>query len=185
MDENNTCPLQQPEPPETGITRGGFLRRIWWTAIGVLGLEAIGGLVGSLKPQIAAGAFGSKINVATVDEILAMPVGTVSYFVDQRLYISKIETNGILAMYRKCTHLGCVVPWVPGEPSDDNLAATGRFHCPCHGGQYDRYGVVHAGPPPRPLDLFAVNIDGGEVVVDTGTVISRSKFEESQVTKLS
>jgi cytochrome b6-f complex iron-sulfur subunit len=183
MDENNSSPLE-PEPSEKGMTRGSFLRKIWWGAVGVAGLELVGGLVSSLKPHIAAGSFGTKVSVATVEEIQAMPVGTVSYYIDQRLYISKVEANGILVMYRKCTHLGCVVPWVPGDPSDDNLAKTGRFHCPCHGGQYDRYGVVHAGPPPRPLDLFAVSIDGDEVVVDTGKIISRSKFDESQITKV-
>ncbi len=32
--------------------------------------------------------------------------------------------GGIAAAYRKCTHLGCAVPFARGED---------RFHCPCHG----------------------------------------------------
>ena len=180
MDENNS----RPEEPQKGMTRSSFLRRMWWGAVGVAALETVGGLVASLKPHIAAGAFGTKVDIATVADLEALPVGTVKYYPDQRCYISKVEKNGILAMYRKCTHLGCVVPWVPTEPSDDKLAKEGRFHCPCHGGQYDRYGVVHAGPPPRPLDLFAVSIDGNNVVVDTGKIISRSNFDESQITKV-
>lgn len=182
MDENNRCPYQD-EPEAEGVTRRHFLRTAWWAAVGVLALQGVAALVASLRPKVAQGSFGTKVNIATVDEIKAMPVGTVAYFREQRLYISKLD-GGVLALYRKCTHLGCVVPWVPNEPSEDSLANTGRFHCPCHGGIFDRYGIVHAGPPPRPMDIFAVAIDGENVVVDTGKVSSRSNFEQSQLTKV-
>jgi Rieske Fe-S protein len=148
-----------------------------------LAIEAAGGLVASLWPKLKAGGFGSKINVASVEEVKAMPVGTVTYFSEQRFYLSRVD-SGFLALYRKCTHLGCVVPWLPDDPSEDDLAAKGRFNCPCHGGIFDRYGVVHAGPPTRPLDLFPIAIEREELVVDTGTIIQRSGFDESQVTKV-
>ncbi len=66
------------------------------------------------------------------------------------------------------------------------LASTcGRvFNYPCHGSIFDRYGVVHAGPAPRLLDSFPISIEAGEVIVDTGTIIQRSGFDESQVTKV-
>ena len=182
MAENNSCPLGE-DPEEKGITRRHLLRRIWWGAIGVLGVQSAAGLVVSLWPRTAEGSFGSRVNIATVTEVRAMPLGTLAYFREQRLYLSKLE-GGILAMYRKCPHLGCVVPWVPEDPSEDGLSEKGRFNCPCHGGIYDRFGVVHAGPPPRPLDLFPVVIEGEYVVVDTGTIIQRSKFEASQLTKV-
>jgi len=50
--------------------------------------------------------------------------------------------GGIAAAYRKCTHLGCTVPWNAGED---------QFHCPCHGSLYDKHtAVVKGGPAPRP-----------------------------------
>ncbi len=137
----------------------------------------------SLNPKIAEGSFGTRVAIATADEVRAMPVGTVAYFREQRLYLSKLE-GGILAMYRKCTHLGCVVPWVPEEASEDNVSDEGRFNCPCHGGIYDRFGVVHAGPPLRPLDIFPITIEGENVIVDTGTIIQRDRFEHSQLTQV-
>ncbi len=112
-----------------------------------------------------------------------MPVGTITYFTEQRFYLSRLE-SGFLALYRKCTHVGCVIPWRDEDPSEDDLAAQGRFNCPCHGGIFDRYGLVHGGPPTRPLDIFPITIDKGELVVDTGTIIQRSGFDESQVTKV-
>ncbi len=168
---------------DKGVTRRQFLSRAWWAAAGLLSIEATGGFVASLWPRLKAGSFGTKVNVASVEEARAMPVGTVAYFPEQRFYLSRVE-SGFLAMYRKCPHVGCVVPWLADDPSEDDLAPKGRFNCPCHGGIYDRYGVVHAGPPPRPLDLFPISIEGGELIVDTGTIIQRSGFDESQVTKV-
>ena len=49
-----------------------------------------------------------------------------------------------------CTHLGCVVPWVPAE---------NKFMCPCHGSQYDTNGYVVRGPAPLPLKLQEVSVD--------------------------
>ena len=168
---------------KSGLTRRQFLSRAWWAASGLLVVEATGGFVASLWPKLKAGSFGSKFSIATVEEARAMPVGTITYFREQRFYLSRVE-SGFLALYRKCVHLGCVVPWAADDASEDDLAANGRFSCPCHGGIYDRYGLVRAGPPPRPLDLFPITIEDGEVMVDTGTVIVRSEFNESQVTKI-
>ena len=179
----NLCSSGNCPAEDTGITRRQFLSRAWWVAGGLAAVEMAGGLVFSLWPKLKAGSFGTKVPIATVEEAKAMPVGTITYFMEQRFYLSRVE-SGFLALYRKCTHVGCVVPWLPDDPSEDDLASKGRFNCPCHGGIFDRYGLVHAGPPPRPLDIFPITIEGGELVVDTGTIIQRSSFDESQVIKV-
>jgi len=78
--------------------------------------------------------------------------------------------GGIIAAYRKCTHLGCSVPW---NDSED------RFHCPCHGSQYDkRTAVVLRTPAPKPLQLFHITENTeDQLVVDTNPlrVIDRTK----------
>lgn len=68
--------------------------------------------------------------------------------------------GGIIAAYRKCTHLGCAVPW---NASKDRLA------CPCHGSQFDKHtAIVLQTPAPRPLDLFRISEGGdGKLIVDT------------------
>jgi cytochrome b6-f complex iron-sulfur subunit len=164
---------------KNGITRRQFLGRVWWGVTGILVLESAAGVVASLWPRVKPGAFGSKVNVGTVEEVRAIPTGTVVYFQEARFYLSRVE-SGFLALYRKCTHLGCVVPWEADDPSEDGLADKGRFNCPCHGSIFDRYGLVHAGPAPRPLDIFPIAVENGEVVVDTGTILQRSTFHESQ-----
>src|SRR5207249_6895457 len=68
--------------------------------------------------------------------------------------------GGIIAAYRRCTHLGCAVPWNDAED---------RFHCPCHGSQYDKHtAVVLRIPAPKPLQLFHIaESSEGQLVVDT------------------
>ena len=68
---------------------------------------------------------------------------------------------GIVALYQKCPHLGCRVP---------TCATSQWFECPCHGSQFNRVGEKKGGPSPRGMDRFAVSINNGNVVIDTGAV---------------
>lgn len=60
------------------------------------------------------------------------------------------------ALNAVCTHLGCVVPWIPAEK---------KFKCPCHGSQYDPTGAVTRGPAPLPLALEHVETDESDQVL--------------------
>lgn len=56
-----------------------------------------------------------------------------------------------------CTHLGCTVRFE---------AEKSRIFCACHGGVYDpRTGANLAGPPPKPLRAYRVEIGDGRIVV--------------------
>jgi cytochrome b6-f complex iron-sulfur subunit len=69
---------------------------------------------------------------------------------------------GYVALYQKCVHLGCRVPWCQSSQ---------WFECPCHGSKYNRVGEKQAGPAPRGLDRFALEVAGGSIVVDTGNLV--------------
>ncbi|MBI2853421.1 MAG: Rieske 2Fe-2S domain-containing protein [Chloroflexi bacterium] len=166
-----------------GVNRREFLVRAGWIVAGVLAAESGVAMVASMSPKIQPGSFGARLNIGSVDEIRAIPVGAVVPFAEQRFFLSHVE-SGYLALYRRCTHLGCVVPWLPDEASEDGLAQRGRFNCPCHGSVFDRYGVVHAGPAPRPLDIFPILVEGKDVIVDTGAIVQRSSFSDSQAKKV-
>ena len=162
-----------------GISRREFLGKAWWGVTGILVVESGAALLASVWPKLPEGSFGAKLEIGSVEEIRAVPVGAMAPYREARFFLSRVE-SGFLALYRRCTHLGCVVPWLPDERSEDGLASIGRFNCPCHGSIFDRYGVVHAGPAPRPLDIFPISVEGRRVMVDTGTIIQRSAFHESQ-----
>ena len=66
-----------------------------------------------------------------------------------------------VALYQRCVHLGCTVPF-----RNDCVS----FKCPCHGSHYNVDGEYLDGPAPRSLDRFAMSFSGDNVVVSTGTL---------------
>ncbi|MBI2846151.1 MAG: Rieske 2Fe-2S domain-containing protein [Chloroflexi bacterium] len=169
--------MAETKAQETGIfSRREFLRWGFWAATALATAEIGGAMLVFFWPKLKAGAFGGEVNIGTLDEILGqLPVNAVPlYFRDARFYLSHIE-DGLLAMYRKCPHLGCVVPWNFEED---------QFHCPCHSSLYNRKGEVLGGPAPRPLDLMAIEIRGSEIWVNTGEITQRSAYDPSQATSV-
>lgn len=90
------------------------------------------------------------------------------YESDKKLtaWIVKQPNGELLAMSPICTHLGCLV--------NGSVDAAGKsvppkdgvwfFHCPCHDSFFDKYGVNKPGvPAKRPLDVYAVKVEGGKV----------------------
>jgi Rieske Fe-S protein len=59
-----------------------------------------------------------------------------------------------------CTHLNCTVQFQD---------STRQIWCACHNGFYDLNGKVVSGPPPRPLEEYAVHIRGEDVVITRRT----------------
>ena len=77
--------------------------------------------------------------------------------VDQRVvFLVKTGESTVVALDSTCSHLGCRVAWDPEAK---------LLKCPCHGGVFDRSGVVKAGPPPGPLMPLTTRIDDGRVLV--------------------
>jgi cytochrome b6-f complex iron-sulfur subunit len=70
--------------------------------------------------------------------------------------------SGYVALYQKCPHLGCRVPWCDSSQ---------WFECPCHGSKYNRVGEKKGGPAPRGMDRFAFSVTDGSLIVDTSTPI--------------
>ncbi|MDM8526722.1 Rieske 2Fe-2S domain-containing protein [Anaerolineales bacterium HSG24] len=154
-------------PPEA--TRRDFLKMAW-AGLGTLAI-AEAGLMSAMfmLPRVGEGEFGGLI---TAGEVESFPPNSVTPFTQGRFYISRLEDGGFLALYRKCTHLGCTVPW---EQTDN------QFFCPCHASAFDERGDVLNPPAPRALDLFTVIIEDGIVMVDTGSLTERDRFDPSQV----
>jgi cytochrome b6-f complex iron-sulfur subunit len=155
--------------------RRGVLKKLWLL---------IGGVAAAELAWVASGFFGPRVRKRDKAEksaiFVAGPVdrfenGTVTPFQEGKFYLVRLEDGGFLALSRKCTHLGCTVPWRKEK---------GRFVCPCHTSTFNMKGEVEGAPAPRPLDLFAVRIENKVVKVDISTPIERSSFEPAQVTRL-
>ncbi len=86
-------------------------------------------------------------------------------------------TGGLVALFWKCPHLGCTVPWISSFNGAQVAypGIVGWFRCPCHGSTYSKAGVRVFGPAPRSMDRFDVTLNAdGSVNVDTRTIIGGS-----------
>lgn len=169
MVKNNT--IKKGSQGDVPTSRRSFLGRMWIVLGGVALLETIGGAFaflrsGSRKKSVRE---STSVRAGLIDDF---PPGTLTYIPAGRCYLSRLDNGGFLAISRKCTHLGCAVPWV---------AERERFECPCHGSIFDRRGAVLRSPAPRALDIHLVSFIRGEVLVVTGKTIRRSSFQQQQL----
>jgi cytochrome b6-f complex iron-sulfur subunit len=177
-------PEQEQEPVE--MTRKRFMRAAFLGSMAAFTVGAVGTLYLFIYPK-KVGTFGSKI---TVGDVSQFPPGSVTTVRDGRFYLVHLTaetgggTAGFMAVYWKCVHLGCVVPWKAEEDGAfQGKTYKGIFHCQCHGSLYLPNGQNFGGPAPRPLDIMTVEVSGGKVVVNTGEIKKREAFEPNQVTK--
>ncbi|NOX61221.1 MAG: Rieske (2Fe-2S) protein [Chloroflexi bacterium] len=153
----------------TEMSRRHFLR-LGANALAALAtLEILGASLLFLKPRSMEGEFGGMVKAGPTD---SFPPGSITEFPDGRFFLIRAKDGGFLAVYRRCTHLGCAVSWEP---------AANEFVCPCHGSHFDFYGDVQNPPAPRALDAFAVHIEEGDVWVDTSRPQSRDEFKSDQL----
>jgi cytochrome b6-f complex iron-sulfur subunit len=155
--------------PSQPVTRRDFLK-LGLGALSALALLEVGGASFLfLQPRSLEGEFGGMVIAGLVD---SFPVGSVVEFTNGRFYLVRSHDGGFLAVYRRCTHLGCTIEWQPQE---------NHFYCPCHASSFDLHGDVENTPAPRALDTFPITIDAGQIIVDTGTIQTRDAFAPEQL----
>ena len=164
---------------KTGPDRRTFLRgAMALTGLGTLGSFGVASIA-FLWPNLRGG-FGAVIEVGDQEDILAEingdGQGRFEFPQGRALIVAYDEsldpdgqyadvTNGaaVMALYQKCVHLGCKVPW---------CVTSQWWECPCHGSRYNRWGEYQAGPAPRGLDRFSVSVEDGVVMLDTSNIIT-------------
>jgi cytochrome b6-f complex iron-sulfur subunit len=146
------------EPVNEGTTRRGFLYRLW-LLLGGVALAEMGWIVISFfRPRERDVGDETDRSVVVAGPLERFEPDSVTAFQRGKFYLVRLEDGQFLALSRKCTHLGCTVPW----NSDKRL-----FTCPCHASVFDIRGNVLSPPAPRALDRFPVRIENGIVKVDT------------------
>ena len=128
-----------------------------------------GGLVTSISSFIyPAVKFIMPPNVpeAAVNEVVAGKVqilkpysGAIVRFGNKPVLLVRVSETEWKALSAVCTHLNCTVQY---------QEKTHQIWCACHNGFYDVNGKVVSGPPPKPLDEYAVRVRGDEVVITRG-----------------
>jgi cytochrome b6-f complex iron-sulfur subunit len=90
------------------------------------------------------------------------PVDDPGADVDEEL---PFPERSVMALWRKCPHLGCQVPQL--------CESSFWFECLCHGSKYSILGEKRDGPAPRGMDHFPISVgDGGAYVINTAEIVS-------------
>ncbi|MFB3884728.1 MAG: ubiquinol-cytochrome c reductase iron-sulfur subunit [Thermodesulfobacteriota bacterium] len=152
------------------ISRRKLILYAWIGAAAIVLGELVFGTLAFLWPRRK----GPKVETVFIaGKASDFKAGQVLPFRKERAFIVRTE-GGFLAISAVCTHLHCIVNW------NEVLK---KFECPCHGAKFNQNGEVLEGPPPRPLDLYRLQIVAGNLVVDRASPIERSTFAPSQLVK--
>lgn len=147
------------EEQDTKVNRREFLNMAWLASLGFITLSVGGVTILFAYPRFKEGEFGGISTVGTVADLppVDAPPGNDPAL---KLWLTH-PAAGVIALYKVCTHLGCLYAWSDQE---------GRFMCPCHGSQFEYNGTYIQGPAPRSLDRFVMQA----VDPNTGNVLAES-----------
>ena len=128
------------------------LNRRTFIMAGVGGLLAAsaGGLYASVKSLYPTISYepSLKAEIGPPDEFTGDGMRQIQIG-GRKLSIMKGE-NGLYALVRNCTHMGCI-PYISEEEQ--------IFRCPCHGSSFTLAGDVIKGPAPEPLFRASITVN--------------------------
>lgn len=146
---------QTPSP-----TRRRFINWLLGTSVGGLVLAIVYPAGRYLVPPRSGESAASTVTLPFKPDDVAPDTAKIFKFGNRPGIILRTTTGELRAFSATCTHLGCIVQYRPDLQ---------QIWCACHNGHFDLNGTNVAGPPPKPLEAFAVNVRGDQIVVGKGS----------------
>ncbi|HBY94271.1 MAG TPA: cytochrome B6 [Chloroflexi bacterium] len=146
------------------LTRRELLSYVWLSSAGVFLAEISGVGYFFAMPRFKAGEFGGEFTIPV--EMVPPPPAAPQPNQAGKFWLVRTEA-GVLALYKVCTHLGCLYDWLLNE---------NYFRCPCHGSQFYRDGRLKRLPAPRGLDRFVIR-----ALDAAGTVLAETPRDGSPI----
>lgn len=153
---------------DSRVSRREFLNYAWLASIALFAAQTVGASLWFAFPNFKAGQFGGEFPIGDAPSALPPVNDPPKPYTDGKFWLVNVDTQaadgtpqkGIMAIYKVCTHLGCLYDW---------QTVTGRFECPCHGSKFTLAGDYIEGPARRSLDRFVI-----KVVDASGTVLAQT-----------
>jgi cytochrome b6-f complex iron-sulfur subunit len=156
------------------LSRREFLYYLWGASMAVFTAGTVGATIWFIVPRFREGELGGifRLPVSEIPPLDSPPkefsqgrfwlvnIGTATLEDDRQPTDYRLN-QGIRAIFKVCTHLGCLYKW---NVTND------RFQCPCHGSKFLKTGTRIGGPARRNLDLFMI-----EVFDTEGNVLTRTE----------
>ncbi len=142
-------------PPLTSSTRRRFLDWFLGTSVGAMVASILYPVARYISPPDVPEAQTSRVVAARSGE-LKPNSAKIFRFGSLPGILIRTGDGQYRALSATCTHLNCTVQY---------RADLTQIWCACHNGMYDLAGKNVSGPPPRPLEVYRVNVAGDEIVV--------------------
>ncbi|MFA6457698.1 MAG: ubiquinol-cytochrome c reductase iron-sulfur subunit, partial [Bacteroidota bacterium] len=114
-------------------------------------------VVSYLRPPIQAEVVVKSVKAGKIADF-ANDAGTIIKCGSKPGLLVRNTKGEFKAFSATCTHLDCTVQY---------RSDFGLIWCACHNGKYDLNGRNVSGPPPRPLDIYEVTLQGDDVLIHT------------------
>ena len=120
------------------------------SSFGALIVSVIYPVLRYMTPPKIAEAQTNQVEAGQVNDPVLRDKGyKILRFGAEPVILVKAADNDFRAFSATCTHLDCIVGFQKEKS---------QIYCNCHGGCYDLTGRNVAGPPPRPLTPYKVNV---------------------------
>jgi Rieske Fe-S protein len=140
-----------PEP-----TRRGFINWFLGTSAGAFLFSVLYPVSRYLVPPPVAESTAGTVTLPIKPDEVKPNTGQIFKFANRPAILIRTPAGELRAFSAVCTHLNCTVQY---------RSDLSHIWCACHNGHYDLNGKNIAGPPPRPLDPYVVNVRGNQIVV--------------------
>lgn len=126
------------------------------TSVGALLASVLYPVARYLVPPRVAESTAATVTLRLPPADVRANSGRIFKFGSEPAILLRTPTGELRAFSAVCTHLACTVQYRPDLQ---------HIWCACHNGHYDLNGKNIAGPPPRPLARYAVNVRADTIVV--------------------
>jgi len=143
-----------PKPSES---RRSFLSRIIAGWLSLTLLPALYGIARYVIPPKLYERVTQSIVAGKLSELPSPGDGAkIVKFNKKAVVVFRTDENQVRALSAVCTHLGCIVQYQSEQR---------QFKCNCHGSVFDLNGKNIAGPAPRPLPPYRVEIKDDNILI--------------------
>jgi len=138
------------QPRQHGKSRRGFITWFLGTSMGALLATFLYPAFKFLSPPVVPEASTNQAEAGAINDpdLLERGFKIIRFGVEPVIVVRVSETD-VRAFAGTCTHLDCIVEFQKDQR---------RIWCNCHNGEYNLQGQEVAGPPPKPLEPFEVNL---------------------------
>lgn len=148
------------ETVDPATTRRRFTTWLLSTSVGAFVVAVLYPVTRYLVPPSVGESSAASVTLALKPDEVKANTGQIVKFGSRPAILIRTPAGELRAFSAVCTHLNCTVQYRPD---------LGNIWCACHNGRFDLNGQNIAGPPPRPLDAYVVNVRGTQIVVSKAT----------------